>query len=330
MIADSGNMWWGLVLVVMAPWALGEACLVRSSSRGTERFGTALFLGQLIIALATLALFVVGVSFPRIVDAVALLAVVATFGILWLRWRSPAAVLTSHARAPRSFGIFDLVAAACALLLVARIINATASAMTNGDELFIWAAKARHFLHADSYLDALRTITGPAYSSSQQPAHPDYPGLNPLLQAFAMASTPSHPLVVARIPIAIFDLGLLAFLHGAWRRSSWLAASVALSTVFVSTNYLIQDAGADRMLVAGVACAWISLTRWSTGNRDSATLWLFAMGTMTAVWSKNEGQLHLISFALAAFILRAGLERRFLLAWTPALLAIGLMWIVNA
>lgn len=321
--------WVGGLLILLAPWVFGEVVIARGNWSGTARLGIAILVGQLVLAVVVLGLFTAGLSFVRIVDIVAVVVAMTAIPMIVGRVRSSETARASVAPLSRKPNLLDFVAGACAALLLARIVAATGWAITNGDEFFIWWSKARHFFESDSYFEAVRTISAADSPGAHRISHPDYPSLGPLLQAFAIACVPDYPMVVARFPISLFDLGLLALFHGTWRNARVLPAAVGLFAVFLSSSFLVQDAGADRMMIAGSMCAWIGGTRRLSSNEEFWSMLVFSAGMLIAVWSKNEGQLHFISIAAGIVVVRRALTRNMILASMAPLSVIGIMWAVN-
>lgn len=219
----------------------------------------------------------------------------------WLRRNGQAggAVVDTESAAwtERCWAGFLVVGSAVVLLFAAEALDRPC---LEGDEGNIWALKAKSLL-AD----------WPDHFAAAQVynLHPDYPQLNPLLQAWSYAVAGGVPgtLVANRWLIQGCALALWLALAGALRARlpAWAAAGLSLwllgEPVF---HELCRTAYADAMVALGLVVAldgW--LTFRATGQRSS--LRLAGCGLAFALWSKNEPLLYAGCFALAALLLRA-------------------------
>ncbi|MCA8952986.1 MAG: hypothetical protein KDE27_25975 [Planctomycetes bacterium] len=178
-----------------------------------------------------------------------------------------------------------------------------------GDEGNIWSLKAKSLL-----VDWDGSYGGPGFAAAQVwNLHPDYPQLNPWLQAwvYALTGVPDFEQFANRWPIQLCDVALFVATAAALRRlvapilAAMLAALVLLEPEF---RDLCRTAYADGMVAFGVVVALDAFLRWRSGG-PRAFAWLAALGFAFALASKNEATLYLASLALALPIARWLLRR---------------------
>ncbi len=179
-----------------------------------------------------------------------------------------------------------------------------------GDEGNIWSLKAKSLL-----LDPLASGFAEAQRHN---LHPDYPMLNPFLQAWVNAGRDPLLHFENRLLVQFCGIALFLALAGALRSRlpGWLAGLLSL-VVLLEPQFIAQCrlAYADGMVALGMLVAWDA---WLRGREQGrlAWRWLAAAGLAFALWSKNESMM----YAAASF---AGLLLGALVhppaAWLPHL-----------
>lgn len=191
-----------------------------------------------------------------------------------------------------------------ALVTLAGVVFAGISAAAamarpclEGDEGNIWSLKAKSLL-----------VDWPDRFAAAQVhnLHPDYPQLNPLLQAFTYAATgvPEFDLFANRWPVQIADLLLFVAVAAALRsRLPFLAAAPLALLVLGEPVFheLCRTAYADGMVALGLVVALDGWLRWRSEG-DPRGLRLAGVGLAFALWSKNETMLYLGCLLVAALV----------------------------
>lgn len=160
-----------------------------------------------------------------------------------------------------------------------------------GDEGNIWSLKAKSLL-----LDPLSSTFAP---EQRHNLHPDYPMLNPLLQAWVNAGREQLLHFENRLLVQCCGIALFLALAGALRARlpGWLAGMLSL-VVLLEPEFSGQCrlAYADGMVALGMLVAWDA---WLRGREQGrlAWRWLAASGLAFALWSKNES----LMYAAASF-----------------------------
>jgi hypothetical protein len=221
-------------------------------------------------------------------------------------------------------------AVAIALLLVTtvdRALLASADVLVGSDEAVIWASKAKVLFHTGGF--------GPEFEAAMQThvviSHPDYPPLNPLLQLWVHVHAGEVVHVESRLPIQVFGLaGILVAASALSRRARPLVAAAFLVLVGTLGRFFTIQAFSDAMIAITLLACW---DLWQRFQEDGQLHWLRMLGVTAPVmvWSKNEGQLHVVVFGLALLVavLARGVrlperrDRSRCLAWaTPILVSI--------
>lgn len=155
-----------------------------------------------------------------------------------------------------------------------------------GDEGNIWSLKAKSLL-----LDPLSSGFAEAQRHN---LHPDYPMLNPFLQAWVNAGRDPLLHFENRLLVQCCGIALFLALAGALRSRlpGWLAGLLSL-VVLLEPQFTAQCrlAYADGMVALGMLVAWDA---WLRG-REQGRLgwrWLAAAGLAFALWSKNEAMMY--------------------------------------
>lgn len=166
-----------------------------------------------------------------------------------------------------------------------------------GDEGNIWSLKAKSLL-----------VDFPQQFAAAQVhnLHPDYPQLNPLLQAYAYAVFGGVDgvwfanRVLVQLTTAMLWLGLAAALR---RLLPAFAAALLASLLLLEPEYqqLLRTAYADGMVALGVMVAADAYLRWSR-RPVPGDAWLIGMGLSFALWSKNETMLYCAAIVAAALV----------------------------
>ena len=183
---------------------------------------------------------------------------------------------------------------ACAVYCVFHFVAAAARPSVEGDEGNIWSLKAKSLL-VDWY--------GGDFAAAQVwNLHPDYPLLNPLLQAWVHSQAGEILQFENRLLVHLCVLGLWLALCVALRRrvGGWLAALLALTVLLAPRFFwLCRPSFADGMVALGAVLAIDGWLRYRDSGRP-AWLRLAALGAALALWSKNEAALYAASVAIAA------------------------------
>ncbi|MEY3162141.1 MAG: hypothetical protein RIT25_2132 [Planctomycetota bacterium] len=160
-----------------------------------------------------------------------------------------------------------------------------------GDEGNIWSLKAKSLL-----LDPLSSGFAEAQRHN---LHPDYPMLNPFLQAWVNAGRDQLLHFENRLLVQCCGIALFLALAGALRSRlpGWLAGLLSL-VVLLEPEFTGQCrlAYADGMVALGMLVAWDA---WLRGREQGrlAWRWLAAAGLAFGLWSKNES----LMYAAASF-----------------------------
>lgn len=236
-------------------------------------------------------------------------------------------VADAGAAAPIGWGYGVWVAVLAAFTLLHSVAGA-ARPCVEGDEGNIWSLKAK----------TLFAGLGPDFAALQvHNLHPDYPLLNPLLQAWVYALHGGIDHFLNRVPVQAFALALLLALAAALRRRlPALPAGLLLLLCVGAADFggLARSAYADGMLACGLVLAVDGWLRHAAGEGAAARR-LGALGLLLAAWSKNEAALFVVAAVAAASLLallrrvrfRPGAAAAFSL---PALLVLALTWACNA
>lgn len=227
----------------------------------------------------------------------------------------------------RGYAVFVLLGVALALLFVAAGMDRPC---VEGDEGNIWSLKAKSLL-----------VDWPAGFAAAQVynLHPDYPQLNPLLQAWSYAWTgvPDFVQFENRWPVQLCNVALFVAVAAALRRRlAPLPAALLASLVLLEPEFssLCRTAYADGLVALGVVVALDGWLRWRE-HGDRRFAWLAAFGLAFAVWSKNETMLYLVAAGGAALLTRlwlpplaGGVSRRNLRLLLPAACVVGysMLW----
>lgn len=200
----------------------------------------------------------------------------------------------------RAFAAFVVVGLSSCLLFAAAGMDRPC---IEGDEGNIWSLKAKSLL-----------VDWPAGFGAAQVhnLHPDYPQLNPLLQAFVYACAgagPAAPEFVQfenRWLVQLCDVALFVAVAAACRRSlPALPAALLAALLLFEPEFqnLCRTAYADGMVALGLVVAVDAWLRWCDGG-ERRYGWLAGLGLAFALWSKNETMLYLASTGFAAGLVR--------------------------
>ncbi len=160
-----------------------------------------------------------------------------------------------------------------------------------GDEANWWALKAKSL-----FVDWPEGV----FEASQRHSwHPDYPMLNPLLQAWVYAQFGEIAHFANRLPIQACGIATLLLLAGALRRRVGDAFAALLLLPFAlepEFEHVCGTAHADGMVGLGLLMAldaWLDRAE-GAGPRGAAAV--AAAGAAFALWSKNEAMLYFALF----------------------------------
>lgn len=209
------------------------------------------------------------------------------------RHRQSMASLEPRPRGGRGFVALAVIGSLwCVLQFVAR----AAFPSVEGDEGNIWSIKAKSLI-VDWY--------GGDFAAAQVwNLHPDYPLLNPLLQAWTYSQQGELLQFENRLLIHLCVLGLWLAVCAALRRrvGGWLAGLLALTVLLAPRFYwLCRPSFADGMVALGAVLALDGWLRYrDTGH--APWLRLSALGAAFALWSKNEAALYAATVGIAALL----------------------------
>lgn len=287
---------------VLAPAALGALSLRLLGLRWREdpigNVAGAWACGCLAVGICTQAALEVGLP-PRWWWSA---PVVAAGLLAWAASRRAAAATSPMPAAPPGRGFTVFVVAGVLLCLLFAVAGSDRPCI-EGDEGNIWSLKAKSLL-----------VDWPAGFAAAQVhnLHPDYPQLNPLLQAFTYACTgagtaaPDFVHFENRWLVQLCDVALFVAVAAACRRRlAALPAGLLASLLLFEPEFqnLCRTAYADGMVALGLVVAVDGFLRWrDTGDRRAG--WLAGFGLAFALWSKNETMLYLASAGAAAVLLR--------------------------
>lgn len=305
-----------LVWTLIAPAALGVLLLRAIGLRwAADRLGFAAWTwpaGALVLGLSLFAYAALGVE-PWLWASAPLFPAIA-LALAGARRRAGEPPVAPAAPAGRAVPV---LAAAGALWCAFLCGAAAAIPVVEGDEGNIWSLKAKSLV-----VD----LSGGDFAAAQVwNLHPDYPLLNPLLQAWVYAQAGEIVHFANRVPIQLFALSLWLSLCAALRRRGppWLAVALLLPLLLSPRlAVLCRAAFADGMVALGLLLALDGWLRHRDSGRN-AWLGLIAIGGAVALWSKNEALLYALVVAIAAAL--AVLLRRARLRAPPAPAAAALL-----
>lgn len=177
-----------------------------------------------------------------------------------------------------------------------RIVTADASIVCSGDEVLIWAAKARAFCVSGGMSSGFERLL-----ADHRVVHADYPPHDPLLQWWTWLVAGRMGDVENRLAIQLFAPALLLVAAAALRRRVGPALAAALLLLLALNRGMTHaswPADADGLVACGFLVAVDGWLRFAESGRAPCFA-LAAFGLATALWAKNEGALLAVEFALA-------------------------------
>jgi hypothetical protein len=286
------------VLLMALPALLGVGALRNAGVRfGGDRLAFVAWTwpaGAFVLALIELACLLLGIATHHWLAVVAAVAI-AVCAVAW-RTRVAAPDAAAPPARPRCWGdvVFWCVVLLGALATAVTALAAAAEPCVIGDEGSLWAMKAKAF----SY-DWFHGDFGRAQGLS---THPDYPPLNPLLQAWSHALAGGFTLFANRVPIQLCTLSLWLATAAALRRRSpgWLAALLLLVLLLDPLwHAACLCADADTMVALGLVLGCDGWLR-SRADDERGHRAVAALGLAFALWSKNEATLYFACAAIGA------------------------------
>lgn len=177
-----------------------------------------------------------------------------------------------------------------------------------GDEAAIWTSKARFLLRAGAFDDRLAGFL--AESPFVWLQHADYPLLNPLLQAHALAHFAPDSPVVGRVPVQFFGVALVLLLTSALRArvSAWIGVPLLLIVIGLDRTAIgLSRSDADLMLATALLGVFDNLGRFVTQG-DRRRLPILALFAASALWTKHDAAVPAVALlcALAVDVLCGG------------------------
>jgi hypothetical protein len=220
--------------------------------------------------------------------------------LAWIGSRAPGA---DRVVAARSMSPCLKAAIAFAVSLAAfHFVVASGFPCLLGDEANLWATKAKSL-----FLD---WPMGEFAVAQRLSPHPDYPLLNPLLQAWVYAAEGEVVHFENRWLILPFELCTVLAVAAAARRlvgDRVAAAFVVAMCLEPEHAHMATTAHADGMVGLGLVMALDGLLRERDAPHRSHRA-IAAIGAAFALWSKNEATMY-VGLAVAAFVFDA-LRRR--------------------
>lgn len=207
------------------------------------------------------------------------------------------------ARAQRVAWPLRIAIAFVVMLGIAHLVEASTFPSLLGDEANLWATKAKSLL-----LDWPR---GEFEVAQQHTPHPDYPLLNPLLQAWLYLACDGVVHFESRWLVILCGICMpLAVAAGARRcvGDGWAAAGVFALALEPEWLHMTTTAHADGMVGLGLVMALDGFLREQDESRRAHRA-IAAIGCAFALWSKNEASLYVAAFC-AAIVLEIALRRR--------------------
>ncbi|MCY2955923.1 MAG: hypothetical protein NT107_02680 [Planctomycetota bacterium] len=294
MIRENLLLLWVLLVPLVLGGLLLRACGLRIRDDRLGFFSWSWPTGCLVLGVSLLTYIVFGIE-PWLWWTAPVFALIAT-GLLASRRVREA--LPGELRVPRprlhaGFVLFTFLLACFCLL---HITAGAARPIVEGDEGNIWSLKAKSLV-LDYYL-------GDFALAQHWNLHPDYPLLNPLLQAWVHSQFGQIEHFAARFLVQGCVLSMLLATAAALRaRLSALRAGCLLLLLPFAPAFeqALLTASADGMLALGLVMIVDGFLRWRAEGR-SAWLWLAAIGAAFAAWSKNEAALYLLAAAAAVVL----------------------------
>ena len=294
-----------LVVLLAVPLLFGAATLRALGLRfATDRIGYlgwAWLVGCLGLAVLETVRLLFELPSPR---SVVTGAVLASGALLLVRWRASPVPRAGPPWKARGLGERLLAGALALVLLVTltRILRGSLAVMVVDDETNFWALRAKLFFQAGSF--------GGAYAEAMKlRALPNgsYPFLNPLLQlwVFDLAGTITHQ--INRLPIEVCSFALYLCAASAFRRWSqpWIgAALLVLLATCSQSDFVARKANSDVLVALGALVAVDALARWRDEGHGG-WLGLASLAGAFLLWSKKEGTLYVLAFAVAWCLLHA-------------------------
>ncbi len=207
------------------------------------------------------------------------------------------------AAAPRIEWPLRIVLAVVVVLFCAHFAIASSFPCLLGDEANLWATKAKSLL-----LDWPR---GEFVVAQQFTPHPDYPLLNPLLQAWIYAASGGVVHFESRWLVLLCGLCVPFAVAAGVRRCAgdrWAAAAALAIALEPEWHHMTTTSHADGMVGLGLVIGLDAWLREHDAPRRAHRA-MVAMGCAFALWSKNEASLYL-AIACAAFGAAVVIRRR--------------------
>lgn len=204
--------------------------------------------------------------------------------------------------APRPSVALQLALLLAVALFAGHAITATGYPCLVGDEANLWATKAKS-LFVDWPMGEFR-------AAQHHTPHPDYPLLNPLLQAWIYAAEGQVTHFENRWPVMACGLSLVFAVAAAVRRLAGDSVAAVLVVALVCEPehaHMSTTAFSDGMVGLGLVLALDGFLRERDGSRCAHRA-IGALGAAFALWGKNEATMYL-GIAVAAFVFDA-LRRR--------------------
>jgi len=177
-----------------------------------------------------------------------------------------------------------------------RIVTADASIVCTGDEVLIWAAKAKALWVSGGMSPGFERLL-----ADHRVVHADYPPHNPLLQWWTWLVAGRMGDVENRLAIQLFAPALLLVAAAALRRHvgpALAGALLVLLTLNRGMTHASWPADADGLVACGFLVAVDGWLRFAESGR-APFFALSSFGLATALWAKNEGALLAVQFGLA-------------------------------
>jgi hypothetical protein len=197
---------------------------------------------------------------------------------------------------PRGRPAFAVVLGLGALYGLLQCTAGASRPCVEGDEANLWALKAKSLL-VDWY-------GGDFVEAQHWNVHPDYPLLDPLLQAWVHSQAGEILHFENRLPIQLCVLALWFAVASALRAraNGWIAGGLLLLLPCAkSFGWLCRAAYADGLVALGLVVALDGFLR-SRERGERRWAWLAALGGAFALWAKNEAMLYVAAVAAAGAV----------------------------
>ncbi len=224
--------------------------------------------------------------------------------------------------------LVPIFAKIAAVLLIFILMNVFLMSLTRPvesyDAVAIWSLKAKLIYAAHTIPDNFFNVVDKNYPGS----HPDYPLLVPLSQVwfYTFINNFNDSLVKAMFPLNLAAFLMVFFI---FLKKAGLPASLAIIfTFFLAairqfTNYA-TNGYADLPLAVYASLTFLSLYIW-VKTRANTYFWISLFSCVFAMWTKNEGAVVFLAFALMVIMYLMSSSERQIKTLIPCGLSLALL-----